>query len=178
LIISVTYVTIPIYGCYYKVGDRQMAVKDMFVTISEAAKILNVSRQTIYRWIEDKKFPAEKVGGMILVDKKSVLEFRAKRIDESFFGYIIDSLDTFIRREFKYSREDEIGKAGVEDECLIYVVNKKNGKSDKIKIGGLEVTFAFGKDTSKSDIRRVKFEDTAVTHNINVEGKGAKGKDE
>ena len=38
-----------------------MAIKDVYFTMAEAAKELNVSRQTIYRWIADKKFPIEKM---------------------------------------------------------------------------------------------------------------------
>ena len=46
-----------------------MAIKDLYFTISEAAKELDVSRQTVYRWIADSKMTTEKIGGVILVDK-------------------------------------------------------------------------------------------------------------
>ena len=63
-----------------------MALKDMYYTISEAARELGVSRQTIYRWIADGKVPTEKIGGVMLVEKAAI-----SRIRTIVFGFIVRS---------------------------------------------------------------------------------------
>ena len=39
-----------------------MALKDKYLTISEAAKELGVTRQSISRWIKEGRVTAEKIG--------------------------------------------------------------------------------------------------------------------
>jgi len=60
-----------------------MAIKDMYYTVSEAAKELDTSRQTIYRWIANNKIPIEKIGGVVLVEKKAVDEYAADRFTKA-----------------------------------------------------------------------------------------------
>jgi excisionase family DNA binding protein len=38
-------------------------IKQEWITVSEAAKLLGVSRPTIYRWAKDKKFNIYKLAG-------------------------------------------------------------------------------------------------------------------
>jgi excisionase family DNA binding protein len=49
-----------------------------FVTTSEAAEALGVSYYTVYEYIREKRLVAEMVGGIYMIPKKAVQEFRAK----------------------------------------------------------------------------------------------------
>lgn len=140
-----------------------MAIKDMYYTIFEAAKELSVSRQTIYRWIADKKIPAEKIGGVILVEKKAVIDLEFKRFQESFSQMIASSTVKFARREFGYSDEDKIVVKESEDDYLIFIVTRKNGKREKIKIGGADITISVGRKQQAGIISDMKFKDVIRT---------------
>ena len=49
-----------------------------FVTTSEAAEVLGVSYYTVYEYIKEKRLVAEMVGGIYMIPKKAVQEFKAK----------------------------------------------------------------------------------------------------
>jgi excisionase family DNA binding protein len=49
-----------------------------FVTTSEAAQVLGVSYYTVYEYIREKRLVAEMVGGIYMIPRKAVEEFKAK----------------------------------------------------------------------------------------------------
>jgi excisionase family DNA binding protein len=49
-----------------------------FITTSEAAEALGVSYYTVYEYIREKRLVAEMVGGIYMIPKKAVQEFKAK----------------------------------------------------------------------------------------------------
>jgi excisionase family DNA binding protein len=49
-----------------------------FITTSEAAEVLGVSYYTVYEYIREKRLVAEMVGGIYMIPKKAVQEFKAK----------------------------------------------------------------------------------------------------
>src|SRR5438128_3810713 len=49
-----------------------------FVTTSEAAEELGVSYYTVYEYIKEKRLVAEMVGGIYMIPRKAVEEFKAK----------------------------------------------------------------------------------------------------
>src|SRR6266581_8267246 len=49
-----------------------------FVTTSEAAEALGVSYYTVYEYIREKRLVAEMVGGIYMIPKKALQEFKAK----------------------------------------------------------------------------------------------------
>ena len=49
-----------------------------FVTTSEAAEALGVSYYTVYEYMKEKRLVAEMVGGIYMIPKKAVQEFKAK----------------------------------------------------------------------------------------------------
>ena len=56
-----------------------MALKDEYFTISEAAKDIGVTRQTISRWITERDIPVEKIGRVTLI-KKEDLKYQRIRL--------------------------------------------------------------------------------------------------
>lgn len=90
-----------------------MALKDKYFTISEAAKELRVTRQTISRWITQGKIPAEKVGRETLIKKKDLHEYQRRRLSYEAAGQIINLLNVELNdycREKGYISTDEVVK--------------------------------------------------------------------
>ncbi len=56
-----------------------MALKDEYFTISEAAKDIGVTRQTISRWIAELDIPVEKIGRVTLI-KREDLKYQRMRL--------------------------------------------------------------------------------------------------
>jgi len=57
-----------------------MAIKDKYFTISEAAREMNVTRQTISRWISQGKLVGEKIGRETLIKKKDLSEYQQQQL--------------------------------------------------------------------------------------------------
>ena len=49
-----------------------MRIADHFYTLNEAAAELGVVRHTVWRWIKAGKLTAQKVGGVVLIEKNLV----------------------------------------------------------------------------------------------------------
>ena len=58
--------------------DSEISKTRDFVTTSEAAEALGVSYYTVYEYIKEKRLVAEMVGGIYMIPKKAVQEFKAK----------------------------------------------------------------------------------------------------
>ncbi len=57
-----------------------MALKDKYVTITQAAKQLGVTRQTISRWIVKGRVPGEKIGRETLIKKKDLYKYHIMKL--------------------------------------------------------------------------------------------------
>ena len=49
-----------------------MQISDYFCTQTQVAKLLGVSRMTIWRWIKDGRFDVQRVGGVVFIPKDEV----------------------------------------------------------------------------------------------------------
>ena len=58
--------------------EREPSPTRDFVTTSEAAEALGVSYYTVYEYIKEKRLVADMVGGIYMIPKKAVQEFKAK----------------------------------------------------------------------------------------------------
>lgn len=58
--------------------DNEILNSRDFVTTSEAAEALGVSYYTVYEYIKEKRLVAEMVGGIYMIPKKAVQQFKAK----------------------------------------------------------------------------------------------------
>jgi excisionase family DNA binding protein len=59
-------------------GDNSSSSERDFLSTAEAADKLGVSYYTVYEYIREKRLVAEMVGGVYLIPKKAVAEFKAK----------------------------------------------------------------------------------------------------
>ncbi len=60
-----------------------MALKDNYVTITQAAKQLGVTRQTISRWLAKGKVPGEKIGRETLIKKKDLHKYHIMKLTDT-----------------------------------------------------------------------------------------------
>jgi len=60
-----------------------MALKDDYITITEAAKQLKVTRQTISRWVAKGYVPGEKIGRETLIKKKDLQKYHRWKLSEA-----------------------------------------------------------------------------------------------
>ena len=88
-----------------------MAIKDKYLTISDAAKELGVTRQTISRWIRSGNVSAEKVGREMLIEKDEL----GRLYDEKMFEQFSEAMSRWIRgaildylQEKHYVAEDSV----------------------------------------------------------------------
>ena len=49
-----------------------------FLTVDEAAELLRVRKQTIYKWICERRIPSLSLGGRTLFDQQELLEWLDK----------------------------------------------------------------------------------------------------
>lgn len=76
-----------------------VVLKDKYFTISQATGELNVTRQTISRWIKQGKLSAERIGRETLITKKEVQRLQHERVHESLMIYLANYLQD--RLEYK-----------------------------------------------------------------------------
>ena len=120
-----------------------MSLKDEYFTVPQAAKELDVTAQTILRWVRNKRLPAEKVGRESLIAKSAVIELRLRLADE-FIKELVNwhlAADAYkpIREYFKYNQEDKIEM--INPDRRIILVTKKDGTKDKVAIGAVRMGY-------------------------------------
>lgn len=81
--------------------DWAPPLKDVMFDVPQAAKELGVSKQTIYRWINEGKLPVQKIGNVILIDRRNLFYLEDKRIAEQVLKNVIRKLVAEVR-EYAY----------------------------------------------------------------------------
>jgi excisionase family DNA binding protein len=113
-----------------------MALKDKYFTVSEAAKIAGVTRQTISRWIAEGHLIPEKVGRHVLIEKKDFGHYLRRQNVYKMAVQIIDGLVERIRQEYKYTEKDKIGflKLDFEKDIFHFSVNREDGTHETVSV--------------------------------------------
>lgn len=104
-----------------------MALKGKYFTVSEVAKEMGVTRQTISRWIAQGKFIAEAVGREKIISEKQVRRMRRLNAT-SLAKRVIAKLSDLIKQSF-YSEDDKIRVEGDD-----FIVTKSDGTMEKVEI--------------------------------------------
>jgi len=124
-----------------------MVIKDLYFTITEAAKELNVSRQTIYRWITDGKISTEKVGGIVFIEKNTIRDYARKKSYEAFSQMMDMQLEDTVRRKLGCNSEDKIKEIKADKNYVsTYIITHNNGTSEKVNIKDIEVIMGLNKE--------------------------------
>jgi excisionase family DNA binding protein len=128
-----------------------MPLKDQYMTISQAAKHLGVTRQTVSRWINAGDISAEKVGREKLIPKGEVyssilvgdaIRFVPRMWDalERFLGSRIEKiiLEPYPIPEMEFTRAVAIGKRGGVNYVEIWDKGKYTGERDSYQFRKLK----------------------------------------
>ena len=112
-----------------------MALKDKFFNISEAASYLDVTRQTVARWISEGRLVGEKVGGIVLIDRDDVYKYDNDRALADISQSVIRLIINRLRDELKLSKEDLIvWTKSIEDGVFTFSLHKANGSHQMVHI--------------------------------------------
>jgi excisionase family DNA binding protein len=140
-----------------------VALKDSYFTITQAARELGVTRQTISRWIELGKLTAEKVGRETLIAKQEFNkpEFKIQKMRTSVAKQFNKKLLASIKTECGYEDETdlaikEIRPIGKNKANYVLSIMKKDGTRQIIN-AEVELLRDEGK-ISKEDDRTYSFE--------------------
>jgi excisionase family DNA binding protein len=112
-----------------------MSLKDTYVTVSEAAEKLGVTRQTIYRWVKRGLMDSEKIGRETLIKKKDLHKLRLTKVVETFDEAIINGFIHDLRQDYELSSEDKIKHLG----NLMFDVRKADGSHEVASIIVFEI---------------------------------------
>lgn len=112
-----------------------MTLKDKYFTISEAAKEIGVTRQTISRWIADGKISAEKVGRETLIKKKDLQKYHRWKLSEAAADSIIAlytaTVADVFREEGRMEPDSHVEFAEDGDENIIRLSDEEKAKVDR-----------------------------------------------
>jgi excisionase family DNA binding protein len=72
----VEYIVVPYYII---VKGPAMQIKEVFYTLQEAADLLGVDRNTVWRWIKKGKLHAQKAGGVVFIEKGVIEQIKATK---------------------------------------------------------------------------------------------------
>ncbi|MGD2065437.1 MAG: helix-turn-helix domain-containing protein [Dehalococcoidia bacterium] len=113
-----------------------MALKDKYITVTEAAEIAGVTRQTISRWIAEGHLIAEKVGRQVFIKKEDFGDYLKKQDAYRMAAQIISGLAGRIYHEYNYTEEDKINflKLDSEKDIFHFSVVRKDGTHEEVSI--------------------------------------------
>ena len=132
-----------------------MSLKDKYCTISEAAKELGVTRQTIYRWIKGGKITVERIGRETLIERAKLNILQQSEFHRFFGTAMIIALRQYIRNTYGYTEDDIIEKAS----GLDFNVRRHDGSHEKIKVGGADIRIS---PSGKGGIVQVDLEKVVI----------------
>lgn len=115
-----------------------MALKDEYFTVAQAADKLGVTKQTVYRWINNKELVAEKIGREMLISKKELSNYDEELFFRSFGNAITDKMGRMLQQA--YLKDDtiadtEIVRPDPEEPSAQFVIQYKDGTSAKLTYG-------------------------------------------
>lgn len=130
-----------------------MALKDSYFTISQAAKHLGVTRQTVSRWVAEGKLLTEKVGRETLIEKAELERYRVDQAILEGATRIIDGMIDFIREKYRYTDEDVVNFIKFDHRKTFWFSVKKADSTSEI----VAVTIGKAKLTDSKDAQSLYY---------------------
>jgi excisionase family DNA binding protein len=111
-----------------------MALKDEYLTVTQAASKLGVTRQTVYRWIANNQLATEKIGREILVSKKVINDYDEKLFFRSLGNIIMDKIGEAAQQPDKDKDIEGIKvlKPNPDEPFYDYLITYRDGSSRKM----------------------------------------------
>ncbi len=128
-----------------------MEIKDKYFTISEAAKFLQVTRQTVSRYIKQGWIHAEKIGRERVIAKQELYDKLnapdVMRRGVRLLDRVIDAkLIQYVRNKYGYAPNDEIQI--INDK---FVITRSNGTQERVDYPELEIVIqGFDEDNKRA----------------------------
>ncbi len=140
-----------------------MALKDNYLTASQAAKELNVTRQTISRWIAKKYVPVERVGTVALIKKEDLHKYRKWRLSEaaadSIMALYTATIGDIFREKGRMKPGFHVEFPSDEDDNVIHLSSEEKAEVERrmktILVEILEEVDSKMKDTLPKDKKKV-----------------------
>jgi excisionase family DNA binding protein len=133
--------------------EAAMSLKDEYFTVSQAAKELEVTGQTILRWVKSKKLPAERVGRESLIPKSAVMERKLKDsellLDDIVSWFLAANNCKLVRDQLGYKVDDRIMVNGADS--YTFLVTRKDGSREISEIG--PVSLSYNPDTHDIEVK-------------------------
>ena len=111
-----------------------MALKDEYLTISQAAKELKVTRQTISRWIAKKYVSVERVGRVALIKKEDLQKYRMWKLSEaasdSIMALYTATVGDVFREKGRMKQSQHVEFAEDGDNNVIHLSDEEKAKVD------------------------------------------------
>jgi len=115
-----------------------MALKDRYFTISDAAKEVGVTRQTVSRWITEGKLLVEKIGRETLIEKKVIHEYAEFQRKLPFLQWSIKEAIFAARKQYGYTGEDKMKFSQFDTEgqdgIFMFEVTRQDGVTESVNI--------------------------------------------
>ena len=134
-----------------------MALKDNFLTITQAAEKMRVTRQTISRWIAEGKLSAEKVGREKLIPKHEIITLEKQQWAPLIAWKELAALREFL--DYEPVGAEVIGMLGI-GQPLQATVTTPTGEKEYIEI--IEETDEAGNTTGFRCRKVEKFRPSAI----------------
>ncbi len=110
-----------------------MAIKDDYYTLSEFARLLDVTRQTVSRWLKVGQITGERIGRQVFIPKSEFDKYE-DRFQKRIAEYFINEMAKAIRETFKHPPEDKIEFQIYDGEHVIFRVTRKDGLRLRAKV--------------------------------------------
>ena len=115
-----------------------MTIQDEYSTISEAARDLGVTRQTVSRWIASGGLPAERIGREKLIKKDDIFTFSFNRNYEWLIRAVPHLLIGHLRKDYEFSEGEKLERI---PNSFDICVRKPDGTIDIVEFKGLRIGF-------------------------------------
>ena len=129
-----------------------MTLKKLYMTVSESAKEIGISRQTLSRWIAQGKIKTETVGREKLIAKEQLHKYVRyyKGENAKSFVRMMNNIIGDIIKQQHYSKDDLIKPFGDD-----YIVTKVDGTMEKVILTGGTLSLDNDKKTIKIELKDI-----------------------
>jgi excisionase family DNA binding protein len=111
-----------------------MELRDLYLTLTQAARYLGCSRNKLIRLIEKGEIKDQKFGRHRVMNKKDLDQFKERFLHGSFHDTIIRAIINAIRMEFGYGGEEVIKECGIDKGNLILRVLVENVEREELRV--------------------------------------------
>lgn len=112
-----------------------MTLRDKYFTIGQAAKYMDVTRQTVSRWIAEGKIRVERIGREALIEKPHIYRYEQQILDDKVGNSIINYAKICAEVGYDYSEGDIIELKKIrQGRIFVFSVTRRDGKKEEVNV--------------------------------------------